>query len=369
METVPLDEDERINAKTSNDVDCMDIPLMYEIIKSCFLNNRKTFHGNPNFLKTIKDTRNFLAHAPGKRISKADFDSYLAETEKAILGIASAVGSFVTKMYKRKIDAFKKNDLSLNKVKEIVESSTDENLQLLIDDQQKNAALVKQVKDELLEQLIKHKDESSIGIRNLRFDITQYNLAMSTSSQKETFHTQDRISQRNTACSSEVKVPEEGQNPKKCRVEWRLQTPDTWNLIEIKETLEKFSGVLRPWFEIEFVHVGSLVIKTLVPKEVLDNRDQMKKSIQAFLEKVVEVCHINTELSTVIKVDLVVSDESDTTVKETEIEPVIFKQPEESNVCENCQQKDEIISALNEKIYGKYCYDGIPPFYSKPMSV
>lgn len=122
----------RINAKTSNDVDCMDIPLMYEIIKSCFLNNRKTFHGNPNFLKTIKDTRNFLAHAPGKRISKSDFDSHLAETEKAILGIASAVGSYVTKLYKRRIDAFKKNDLSLNKVKEIIESSTDEVKKVII---------------------------------------------------------------------------------------------------------------------------------------------------------------------------------------------------------------------------------------------
>lgn len=96
-------------------------------------------------------------------------------------------------------------------------------------------------------------------------------------------------------------------------MEWRLQTPDTWNLTKIKETLETCSALLRQFFEIEFVHVGSLVIKTLAPKEVLDNRDQMKKSIQAFLEKIVEICQINTELSTVIKVDLVVSDESDDT--------------------------------------------------------
>ncbi|CAG2250688.1 DDX58 [Mytilus edulis] len=160
------------------------------------------------------------------------------------------------------------------------------NLQLLIDDQPKNAALVKQVKDELLEQLIKHKDV------------------------------------------------------KKCRVEWRLQTPDTWNLNEIKETLEKFSGVLRPWFEIEFVHVGSLVIKTLVPKEVLDNRDQMKKSIQAFLEKMVELCHINTELSTVIKVDLVVSDESDTTELSQELsayDSVVSERKEECTNLRNYQ--------------------------------
>lgn len=99
---------------------------------------------------------------------------------------------------------------------------------------------------------------------------------------------------------------------KKCRVEWRLETPDTWNLTEIKETLVKFSEMLQPWFEIEFVHIGSLVIKTLVQKKVLDNRDQMRASVQSFLEKVVEVCKINTDVPSVIKVDLIIQlDETD----------------------------------------------------------
>lgn len=93
---------------------------------------------------------------------------------------------------------------------------------------------------------------------------------------------------------------------RKCRVEWRLETPNTWNLPEIKETLEKFSSLLRQWFEIEFVYVGSLVLSTLVKKNVLDNPDQMRTSIQLFLEKLVELCKINADVPTVIKVDLII---------------------------------------------------------------
>lgn len=97
----------------------------------------------------------------------------------------------------------------------------------------------------------------------------------------------------------------------KCRVEWRLETPDEWNLTEIKENLENCSHLLRRYFEIEFVYVGSLVIKTLVPQHILNDRDQMKRSVHLFLEKVVEVCKINTDESAIIKVALIVFEESD----------------------------------------------------------
>lgn len=90
-------------------------------------------------------------------------------------------------------------------------------------------------------------------------------------------------------------------------MEWRLETPNTWNLAQIKESLEKFSDLLRQWFEIEFVYVGSLVIKTLVSANVLNDRDKMRNSVQSFLEKIVEVCNINTDVSSVIRVALMVS--------------------------------------------------------------
>lgn len=97
----------------------------------------------------------------------------------------------------------------------------------------------------------------------------------------------------------------------KCRVEWRLETPNSWNLVQIKKSLENFSGLLRQWFEIEFVYVGSLVIQTLVTANVVNDRDRMRKSVQSFLEKVVEVCHIKTDVSLNIRVALMVSIEAD----------------------------------------------------------
>lgn len=64
--------------------------------------------------------------------------------------------------------------------------------------------------------------------------------------------------------------------------------------------------LLQPWFDIQFVYIGSLVIKALVQKHTLDDRDKMRKSVHSFLKKIVEVCKINTEVSTVIKVDLTI---------------------------------------------------------------
>jgi hypothetical protein len=51
-------------------------------------------------------------------------------------------------------------------------------------------------------------------------------------------------------------------------VEWKLATSDTWNVSKIKNTLEHLSGSLEQWFEIEFVYIGSLVIRTIVPVSV-----------------------------------------------------------------------------------------------------
>lgn len=85
---------------------------------------------------------------------------------------------------------------------------------------------------------------------------------------------------------------------------WKLETPDTWDLIDIKETLLNCSQLFRKHFEIEFVYVGSLVIKTLVQQQVLENRDQMRVSVHWFLEKIVEVCKIETDVPEVIQVSL-----------------------------------------------------------------
>lgn len=116
----------RIDAKRSNEVDCMDITLMCAVIKSCLINNNKSMHGNPRCIEIIKETRNVLAHTANQRISKCEFESRWANTEQAILGMASVVGNYFTKVIKKKIDAFKRDELSMEKIKEIIESNADE---------------------------------------------------------------------------------------------------------------------------------------------------------------------------------------------------------------------------------------------------
>lgn len=116
----------RIDAKRSNEVDCMDITLMCAVITSCFINQKTAIHGNPRHLDTVKQTRNFLAHSPDIRISEDDFKRLWAETEQAILGIASAVGNYFAKANKRKIDDFKGKELSMENIKGIAESNPDD---------------------------------------------------------------------------------------------------------------------------------------------------------------------------------------------------------------------------------------------------
>lgn len=116
----------RIDAKRSNDVDCMDISLMYAILKSCFLNNNMSIHGQPKYFETIKETRNFLAHTANQRISESEFNKRLTKTEQAILGIAGTVGTYFEKVNKKKIDLFKIEELSMDKIKDIIESNADD---------------------------------------------------------------------------------------------------------------------------------------------------------------------------------------------------------------------------------------------------
>ncbi|CAC5397217.1 unnamed protein product [Mytilus coruscus] len=360
----------RIDAKRSNEVDCMDITLMCAIIKSCLLNNNTFIHGNPRFLETIKETRNFLAHSTDLRIPKSEFDTRWDKTEHAIIEIASVVGNYFAKLQQRKIDAFKNNELSMENIKTIIDNNADEvkkNLQTLVEDQKKNTMLIK---DEIIENLTKYKDyldELSIDIGSLKFEVKQYALAMVAScSTEETFDSQGHcriieVHQKDTAPrSSEVYVPEKDKDVRRCRVEWRLETPNTWNLPEIKETLEKFSALLRQWFEIEFVYVGSLVIKTLVQKNILENRDQMRKSIHSFLEKIVDVCKINTDVPTVIKVALLIEPCESNFKKEAEEQSTKIEMNKEDKTtcifcnksfdCQNCQQKAQIISRLEDEI-------------------
>ncbi|OPL32928.1 hypothetical protein AM593_03469, partial [Mytilus galloprovincialis] len=116
----------RIIAKRSNDVDCMDITLMF------------------------------------------------AETEQAILEIGSSLGNYFAKKNKKKVDAFKANELSIEAIKRIIETNVDEiikeKLRPIIEDQRK---CIVQIKDEIIDHIKKYKDELSIDINKLRFEVKQ----------------------------------------------------------------------------------------------------------------------------------------------------------------------------------------------------
>ncbi|XP_076075952.1 uncharacterized protein LOC143046747 [Mytilus galloprovincialis] len=352
----------RIIAKRSNDVDCMDITLMYAIIQSCYLKHNIAIHGNPRCIEAIKDTRNFLAHVPSPRISKSEFDTRFAETEQALLEIGSSLGKYFAKVNQKNIDEFKRNDLSVEGIKGIIENNIDDiikkKLQTFIEDQRTNAVIIR---DEISEQLAKYKEEMKIEIRNLIFEVKQD--AVAPYAIEKTFDSP--VPQKNaTACGANVEETEEGNiNVKKRRVEWKLLTPSTWNLPDIIDTLKKRSARLRQWFEIENVFEGSLVIQTLVQQNVLDNQEEFRASVHLFLEKFVEVCRIHADVPTVIKVALIIElgefEKEETEEKPSNIE--INKKDKTTYIadntsfdCQNYRQKDEIIASLKEELSGKY---------------
>ncbi|CAC5390610.1 unnamed protein product [Mytilus coruscus] len=115
----------RFMPKPSNDVDCMDITLMNAVIKACFFDRKLSIHGSPTDLETFKNTRNYLAHSSDRRLSESEFKTKLQESEQAILGIAKSVGKYFAKESKRKIDAFKQDELSVAQIKRIIESNAD----------------------------------------------------------------------------------------------------------------------------------------------------------------------------------------------------------------------------------------------------
>jgi hypothetical protein len=112
----------KYSASRSVKVDSLDIPLVYAIIKICC----PSIHGNPQWIKDIKDTRNFLAHKSNGRLTKDEYDTRLAIEENATLDLAKVVSSTYYKMIQKQISDFKKDELSSNTVKDMRASSNDD---------------------------------------------------------------------------------------------------------------------------------------------------------------------------------------------------------------------------------------------------
>lgn len=94
----------------------------------------------------------------------------------------------------------------------------------------------------------------------------------------------------------------------KLYVEWRIANPpEAWRVEQMKTEIDNMSASWNQrGFNVEFVHIGSLVIHTSVPKHVLLDRTNLKSEIKTFLEKVLEVCNIDTDKHEKIEIDFTV---------------------------------------------------------------
>ena len=112
----------KYSASRSVTVDSLDISLVYAIVKTCC----PSIHGNPKWIKDVKDTRNILAHKSNCRLTKKEYDTWLNTVEKATLDLAKVVGSIILKMIQKQISDFKKEVPSYNTVKDILACSNDD---------------------------------------------------------------------------------------------------------------------------------------------------------------------------------------------------------------------------------------------------
>jgi hypothetical protein len=112
----------KYSASRSVKVDSLDISLVYATVKICC----PSIHGNPQWIKNVKNTRNFLAHKCDCRITKDEYDTWLPVVENATLDLAKVVCSKLCKMTQQLISDFKKDKMSSNRVKDILASSNDD---------------------------------------------------------------------------------------------------------------------------------------------------------------------------------------------------------------------------------------------------
>ena len=112
----------KYSASRSVTVNSLDISLVYAIVKICC----PSIHGNPQWIKDIKDTRNFLVYHDNCQLTKNEYDTWLAFVEYATLYLANVVCSTFRRMVERQISDFKKDKLSSNTVEDIITSSYDD---------------------------------------------------------------------------------------------------------------------------------------------------------------------------------------------------------------------------------------------------
>lgn len=111
--------------KQQTSVDCMDISLMYVVIRTCCPVG--SIPGDPNWLTKIKDIRNALVHHGTCSMEINEFESLWKALEDNVLNYAGVVALTHKKKVKTEIQKLKE-ETSLDHLKEVVKHSS-ENIQ------------------------------------------------------------------------------------------------------------------------------------------------------------------------------------------------------------------------------------------------
>lgn len=108
-------------------IDVMDITLVCALVRKCC----PSIPGNPVWLETIRDTRNYLVHLPSGQLSSQEFENRWIILETAVINIAGVIGTTYQKTTRKHIAGLKMDTLSLEGVKDIIKDINDEAKQVL----------------------------------------------------------------------------------------------------------------------------------------------------------------------------------------------------------------------------------------------
>lgn len=71
---------------------------------------------------------------------------------------------------------------------------------------------------------------------------------------------------------------------------------------KVVKTLRSVSALLKEWFEIEFVYVGSLVIETTILESIVVDEHTFVSAIKSFISTIVDLCDLDSPTRQIIDV-------------------------------------------------------------------
>ncbi|XP_076105116.1 uncharacterized protein LOC143073446 isoform X2 [Mytilus galloprovincialis] len=312
-------------------IDVMDITLVCALVRKCC----PSIPGNPVWLETIRDTRNYLVHLPSGQLSSQEFENRWIILETAVINIAGVIGTTYQKTTRKHIAGLKMDTLSLEGVKDIIKDINDEAKQKLVG----VLRMLNENKDEIMNALESQFEKLSVDIRNLTFEVQITRKSISpalspTSSQLtvECMTGADGAGKKDGAFG-DVKS---GSSTTKCYVLWKFANPGSWDMEKVVKTLRSVSALLKEWFEIEFVYVGSLVIETTILESIVVDEHTFVSAIKSFISTIVDLCDLDSPTRQIIDVLLDVQNF-----------PHVVKSSTDN--CSGCLKKGEKINEMTKQ--------------------